>query len=192
MLGRALSYLVLYSSLGMILRWSWGVRLLSVSDPSQQGQGQGKKPDGSDTDNEEGEEDEEDESPLIRTPAERSSGSGGSSPKLGKRRSGDVSDTDRTLANGSASATQSGWTTPVEPNPFTSNENNRSKTNAMDHLAADSDGSEHEEDEEWGLPRGVGRRAQKEPGAWRRRWNKTCKYANKSYQQFTNFMSMPL
>jgi len=32
MLGRALSYLVLFSTLGMILRWSVGVKLLSVAD----------------------------------------------------------------------------------------------------------------------------------------------------------------
>ncbi|KAG8903783.1 hypothetical protein FRB99_002774 [Tulasnella sp. 403] len=32
MLGRALSYLVLYSTLGMMLRWSYGVHLLSQSD----------------------------------------------------------------------------------------------------------------------------------------------------------------
>jgi len=33
MLGRALTYLVMYSTLGMILRWSYGVRLLSKADP---------------------------------------------------------------------------------------------------------------------------------------------------------------
>ncbi|KAI5118168.1 hypothetical protein M0805_005790 [Coniferiporia weirii] len=33
MLGRALSYLVLFSTLGMVLRWSYGVRLLSKADP---------------------------------------------------------------------------------------------------------------------------------------------------------------
>ncbi|KII87682.1 hypothetical protein PLICRDRAFT_125029 [Plicaturopsis crispa FD-325 SS-3] len=33
MVGRALTYLVLYSTLGMILRWSYGVRLLSQADP---------------------------------------------------------------------------------------------------------------------------------------------------------------
>lgn len=32
MLGRALTYLVLYSTLGMILRWSYGVRLLAQAD----------------------------------------------------------------------------------------------------------------------------------------------------------------
>ncbi|GJJ14944.1 hypothetical protein Clacol_009214 [Clathrus columnatus] len=32
MIGRALSYLVLYSSMGMVLRWSYGVRLLSRAD----------------------------------------------------------------------------------------------------------------------------------------------------------------
>ncbi|KAG9042983.1 hypothetical protein FS837_010172 [Tulasnella sp. UAMH 9824] len=32
MLGRALSYLVLYSTLGMMLRWSYGVHLLSQAD----------------------------------------------------------------------------------------------------------------------------------------------------------------
>ncbi|WVQ76735.1 hypothetical protein IAR50_006409 [Cryptococcus sp. DSM 104548] len=32
MLGRALTYLVLYSTLGMMLRWSWGVKLLSGAD----------------------------------------------------------------------------------------------------------------------------------------------------------------
>ncbi|GHJ90117.1 hypothetical protein NliqN6_6519 [Naganishia liquefaciens] len=32
MLGRALTYLVLYSTLGMMLRWSWGVKLLSSAD----------------------------------------------------------------------------------------------------------------------------------------------------------------
>lgn len=33
MLGRALTYLVLYSTLGMIVRWSYGVSLLSQADP---------------------------------------------------------------------------------------------------------------------------------------------------------------
>ncbi|CCM04774.1 uncharacterized protein FIBRA_06965 [Fibroporia radiculosa] len=33
MVGRALTYLVLYSTLGMIVRWSYGVRLLSSADP---------------------------------------------------------------------------------------------------------------------------------------------------------------
>ncbi|KAH9924091.1 auxin efflux carrier [Fomitopsis serialis] len=33
MLGRALTYLVLYSTLGMIVRWSYGVRLLADADP---------------------------------------------------------------------------------------------------------------------------------------------------------------
>lgn len=33
MLGRALSYLVLSSTLGMVLRWSYGVHLLSQADP---------------------------------------------------------------------------------------------------------------------------------------------------------------
>lgn len=32
MLGRALTYLVLYSTLGMMFRWSWGVRLLAAAD----------------------------------------------------------------------------------------------------------------------------------------------------------------
>ncbi|KAI5836348.1 hypothetical protein K523DRAFT_258370 [Schizophyllum commune Tattone D] len=32
MVGRALTYLVLYSTLGMVLRWSYGVRLLSQAD----------------------------------------------------------------------------------------------------------------------------------------------------------------
>ncbi|KAH7928574.1 hypothetical protein BV22DRAFT_192046 [Leucogyrophana mollusca] len=32
MLGRALTYLVLYSTLGMMLRWSYGVRLLATQD----------------------------------------------------------------------------------------------------------------------------------------------------------------
>ncbi|EJC99381.1 uncharacterized protein FOMMEDRAFT_170658 [Fomitiporia mediterranea MF3/22] len=42
MLGRALSYLVLSSTLGMVLRWSYGVHLLSQADPE-----------GSDSDNHE-------------------------------------------------------------------------------------------------------------------------------------------
>lgn len=33
MVGRALTYLVLYSTLGMVLRWSYGVRLLAQADP---------------------------------------------------------------------------------------------------------------------------------------------------------------
>ena len=33
MLARALTYLVLYSTLGMVVRWSYGVRLLSAADP---------------------------------------------------------------------------------------------------------------------------------------------------------------
>jgi auxin efflux carrier family protein len=33
MIGRALTYLVLYSTLGMVLRWSYGVKLLSQADP---------------------------------------------------------------------------------------------------------------------------------------------------------------
>ncbi|KAI0821874.1 membrane transport protein-domain-containing protein [Trametes gibbosa] len=33
MVGRALTYLVLYSTLGMMVRWSYGVRLLSRPDP---------------------------------------------------------------------------------------------------------------------------------------------------------------
>ena len=33
MLARALTYLVLYSTLGMVVRWSYGVRLLSRADP---------------------------------------------------------------------------------------------------------------------------------------------------------------
>jgi len=33
MVGRALTYLVLYSTLGMVLRWSYGVRLLATADP---------------------------------------------------------------------------------------------------------------------------------------------------------------
>lgn len=36
MVGRALTYLVLYSTLGMIVRWSYGVRLLSQADPETQ------------------------------------------------------------------------------------------------------------------------------------------------------------
>ncbi|KAL0568734.1 hypothetical protein V5O48_013243, partial [Marasmius crinis-equi] len=39
MLGRALTYLVLYSTLGMILRWSYGVRLLSQADDEVQEEG---------------------------------------------------------------------------------------------------------------------------------------------------------
>ncbi|KZT69096.1 hypothetical protein DAEQUDRAFT_757111 [Daedalea quercina L-15889] len=33
MVGRALTYLVLYSTMGMVLRWSYGVKLLSTADP---------------------------------------------------------------------------------------------------------------------------------------------------------------
>lgn len=36
MVGRALTYLVLYSTLGMIVRWSYGVKLLSQADPDPQ------------------------------------------------------------------------------------------------------------------------------------------------------------
>ncbi|KAJ7236267.1 auxin efflux carrier [Mycena haematopus] len=36
MVGRALTYLVLYSTLGMMLRWSYGVRLLAQSDPESE------------------------------------------------------------------------------------------------------------------------------------------------------------
>ncbi|KLO05663.1 hypothetical protein SCHPADRAFT_910888 [Schizopora paradoxa] len=39
MLGRALTYLVLYSTLGMVLRWSYGVHLLSQADPETQENG---------------------------------------------------------------------------------------------------------------------------------------------------------
>ncbi|TIC14478.1 hypothetical protein E3Q14_00827 [Wallemia mellicola] len=35
MLGRSLTYLVVYSTLGQILRWSWGVRLLAAADESE-------------------------------------------------------------------------------------------------------------------------------------------------------------
>lgn len=35
MLGRALSYLVLFSTLGIILRWSYGIKLLSTADAAQ-------------------------------------------------------------------------------------------------------------------------------------------------------------
>ncbi|OBZ67550.1 putative transporter C5D6.04 [Grifola frondosa] len=37
MVGRALTYLVLYSTLGMVVRWSYGVRLLSQADPEHTG-----------------------------------------------------------------------------------------------------------------------------------------------------------
>ncbi|KAK0470578.1 auxin efflux carrier [Armillaria novae-zelandiae] len=36
MLGRALTYLVLYSTMGMVLRWSYGVRLLAQADDEPQ------------------------------------------------------------------------------------------------------------------------------------------------------------
>ncbi|KAF8651408.1 hypothetical protein AX16_004801 [Volvariella volvacea WC 439] len=36
MLGRALTYLVIHSTLGMVLRWSYGVRLLSQADDTAQ------------------------------------------------------------------------------------------------------------------------------------------------------------
>lgn len=36
MVGRALTYLVLYSTLGMVLRWSYGVRLLAQADPDEE------------------------------------------------------------------------------------------------------------------------------------------------------------
>ncbi|KAL1408447.1 hypothetical protein Q8F55_005259 [Vanrija albida] len=36
MLGRALTYMVLYSTLGMMLRWSWGVALLSRADDEEE------------------------------------------------------------------------------------------------------------------------------------------------------------
>jgi hypothetical protein len=36
MLGRALTYLVLYSTLGMMFRWSWGVRLLAAADDADE------------------------------------------------------------------------------------------------------------------------------------------------------------
>ncbi|KAJ7266298.1 membrane transport protein-domain-containing protein [Mycena rebaudengoi] len=36
MVGRALTYLVLYSTLGMVLRWSYGVKLLAQSDPENE------------------------------------------------------------------------------------------------------------------------------------------------------------
>lgn len=40
MVGRALTYLVLYSTLGMVLRWSYGVRLLSMADPESVPEGE--------------------------------------------------------------------------------------------------------------------------------------------------------
>ncbi|KAJ7183223.1 membrane transport protein-domain-containing protein [Mycena filopes] len=40
MVGRALTYLVLYSTLGMVLRWSYGVRLLAQSDPESEAAGE--------------------------------------------------------------------------------------------------------------------------------------------------------
>ncbi|KAJ7271824.1 auxin efflux carrier [Mycena rebaudengoi] len=36
MVGHALTYLVLYSTLGMVLRWSYGVKLLAQSDPENE------------------------------------------------------------------------------------------------------------------------------------------------------------
>ncbi|BEI80618.1 hypothetical protein CcaverHIS002_0111470 [Cutaneotrichosporon cavernicola] len=36
MLGRALTYLVLYSTLGMVLRWSYGVKLLASADEEEE------------------------------------------------------------------------------------------------------------------------------------------------------------
>jgi len=39
MLGRALTYLVLYSTLGMVIRWSYGVKLLSQADDEVQDSG---------------------------------------------------------------------------------------------------------------------------------------------------------
>ncbi|KAI0371387.1 hypothetical protein BV20DRAFT_965606 [Pilatotrama ljubarskyi] len=42
MVGRALTYLVLYSTLGMVLRWSYGVRLLSQADPDDEAAGEAR------------------------------------------------------------------------------------------------------------------------------------------------------
>ncbi|TIB37909.1 hypothetical protein E3P86_01988 [Wallemia ichthyophaga] len=36
MLGRALTYLVVYSTMGQVLRWSWGVRLLAEADQADE------------------------------------------------------------------------------------------------------------------------------------------------------------
>lgn len=44
MVGRALTYLVLYSTLGMVVRWSYGVRLLSQADPETTDDGLPKPP----------------------------------------------------------------------------------------------------------------------------------------------------
>ncbi|EIN08585.1 hypothetical protein PUNSTDRAFT_103446 [Punctularia strigosozonata HHB-11173 SS5] len=45
MIGRALTYLVLHSTLGMVLRWSYGVRLLAQADPETNPQVAGPGPD---------------------------------------------------------------------------------------------------------------------------------------------------
>ncbi|KAG0149834.1 hypothetical protein CROQUDRAFT_713729 [Cronartium quercuum f. sp. fusiforme G11] len=37
-IGRSVAYLVVYSTFGLILRWSYGVRLLSISTPTELGQ----------------------------------------------------------------------------------------------------------------------------------------------------------
>ncbi|CAK5268843.1 unnamed protein product [Mycena citricolor] len=61
MLGRALTYLVLYSTLGMILRWSYGVRLLAQADVESEE----TSPDEEETSALLGHQDEEDDLPPV-------------------------------------------------------------------------------------------------------------------------------
>jgi hypothetical protein len=204
MLGRALSYLVLYSTLGMILRWSWGMKLLSVSDKEEgEGQRKGSEDNNSSDDDNIDDRDEDDNAPLIDHHDDLS---GRSSPSLGKRRSAEgSSDTEPSTP---VTPGQSGNTTPLEPNLFTSSESNLRKKSNPKYLEApngkrrggggggpndetDDDDGEGE-DEEWGLPLGAGRRSGSGPGPWRRRWNKVWRPITKFLIAFSNFMTVPL
>ncbi|KAK4701246.1 catalase, partial [Phenoliferia sp. Uapishka_3] len=202
MLGRALSYLVLFSTLGIIVRWSIGVRLLTSAE------------------NDAGEDDPHSTNPLPVSDLESHEStlyaSSTTTPLLSDSHSNANSRRSKpspppTTVSGSAltgalngqvgkkhkkaqSIFQSFPNTPI---PST-----RTSVAGTSGGSENDDSDEEEEDEEWGERRGVGRRDEDMDifeGAWRVRWERTKRVTAKVWRpirkvgmRIGEFMTVPL
>lgn len=186
MLGRALSYLTLYSTLGIVLRWSVGVKLLSAADdpePVKNASQVLEAPLGAPD-----EEEEDDRAPLLR---QRGKGSGSEATMVAEPEDiGDISSPEfRRPRNGRKDS---------RPGDFTSFPNTpRTRPQSLSDIGSDDEGHS---DPEWGYAHGAASKIQQTVQSTsafrartRRRWRRfVVKPVVKVAKTLHEFMTVPL
>ncbi|TIA93187.1 hypothetical protein E3P99_00323 [Wallemia hederae] len=197
MLGRALTYLVVYSTLGQVLRWSWGVKLLAQAD----------EPSDNVTDNDndrsfDGSEEAtvyNDNSTAERDPAAAFAQnshfqSSSRHPSITLSPSTPSTSVPPAITYGTDQKLSPELPHAQYPQPETHTHTHTHPYQDDDSVSSDTNDNDSFDDSEWGLPSGTGKK-----GALQRTWRSTLrsvkpvtKVLSTAWSHIMSFMTPPL